>query len=372
MKILLDAHTLGSELGGNERYIRGLLAGFECIGAKESICLALSPGVFANRVKNLPGWMAESFSSDRRLIRLFSDFRRILASGEQDLLHVSGVAPPLGNSPTLVTVHDLLFEDFPTYFPVSQVIAFKAAFRLSVARAAHVITVSEYTRDRLLTLYRVPPEKLTVTHLGVGEEFHPRSPGEVEAVRHKYGISGPYVLIVGNLHPRKNISRMGQAFLRLSNLPQFSTHQLVLVGKKTWKADAMLKPLAPLLDQNRAILTGYVPDEELPALYTGARLFAYPSLFEGFGIPPLEAMACGTPVLVGRTTSLPEVCGDAAHWVDPFSVESLFQGLIALLESDFYHAEMSNRAVIQAARFTWASTAEKTWMAYARALQSRP
>lgn len=369
-QFLFDAHALGSELGGNERYVRGLLEGFEALGMDERITLAVTKDVHENAGRLLPGWKTLPYSSMSRLRRLFLDLPEMVSSQNFALYHVTAVAPPFLNKPYILTVHDILFEDFASYFPPAQVLAFMTSFRLSVARASHIITISNFTRDRLLDLYHLSPSSVTVSYLGVGREFRPAGDSSIEVVRGKYGIRGPYVLAVGNLHPRKNLRRLGEAFLQVVESGEFKDLQLVLVGKKTWRADKVLQPLVPLMEQGKVVLTGYVPDEDLPALYSGAEVFVYPSLFEGFGIPPLEAMACGTPVIVGKTTSLPEVCGDAARWVDPYKVNSLAQGLRDVLSSVTYREELAKRAKVQASRFTWAKTAAITMDAYAMALAS--
>lgn len=367
-QFLFDAHALGSELGGNERYVRGLLEGFEALGMEERITLAVAKDIHESAEVLLPAWRTLPYSSKSRLRRLFIDLPEMVSSQNFQLYHVTAVAPPFSNKSYVLTVHDILFEDFPDYFPPAQVLAFMASFRYSVARASHVITISNYTRDRLVDLYRLSPSSITVSHLGVGREFRPVGMPSIEAVREKYGIRGAYVLAVGNLHPRKNIRRLGEAFLRLAARKEFENLQLVLVGKKTWRADKVLQPLEQLMDQGKVLLTGYVPDEDLPGLYSGARVFVYPSLFEGFGIPPLEAMACGTPVIVGKTTSLPEVCGDAAHWVNPYDVDDIERALLAVLSCDSFREELAGLAKVQASRFSWEKTAAITMGAYAKAM----
>ncbi len=369
-QFLFDAHALGSELGGNERYVRGLIEGFKALGAHKNITLAVAKEIHEHAGTLLPGWRTVPYHSRSRLQRLFLDLPNMVSEADYRLYHMTAVAPPLFNRPYILTVHDILFEDYANYFPPSQVLSFMASFRFSVTRASHIITISEFTRNRLLDLYRLSASSVTVSHLGVGREFQPAGLPNIKAVREKYGIRGPYVLAVGNLHPRKNIRRLGEAFLRVVESEEFKEFQLVLVGKKTWRADRVLQPLEPLMDQGRVLLTGYVPDEDLPALYSGATVFAYPSLFEGFGIPPLEAMACGTPVIAGKTTSLPEVCGEAARWVDPYDIDSLALGLRDVMSSPNYRAELAELSKVQASRFSWDKTADLTLEAYTKAMSS--
>lgn len=271
---------------------------------------------------------------------------------------------------SIVTIHDILFEDHPAYFPWQQVLAFKTAFRLSAKGARRVITISNFTARRLMEVYRIPPYQISVTPLAVGAEFRPELPSRVSSVCEKFGIQGKYLLAVGNLHPRKNLHRLGLAFRDLVAAGKLEEISLVLVGKKTWRAERVLEPLVSLLDQGRVILTGYVEDSDLPALYSGAQAFVYPSLFEGFGIPPLEAMACGTPSIVGYSSSLPEVCGDAACWIDPWSVDDLKSALTRITECEGYRTALSQAGLERAKAFTWERTVQKTIEAYELALGS--
>lgn len=369
--ILLDAHALGSELGGNERYIRGLLEGFAALGQQNLLSLALDEAQAATGDPLLRGWRIESLGRGRsRADRLFLRFPQLMAEGRHSLLHVTAVSPPMMTHRSIVTIHDILFEDHPSYFPWQQVLAFKLAFRLSAMGARRIITISNFTAQRLMEVYRVPPQQISVTPLAVGAEFHPEPPERIASVCEKFGIRGKYLLAVGNLHPRKNLHRLGLAFRDLITSGKLDGLSLVLVGKKTWRAEKVLDPLTSLLDQGRVILTGYVEDADLPALYSGAQAFIYPSLFEGFGIPPLEAMACGTPAIVGYTSSLPEVCGDAACWVDPWSVGDLKTALTRISECDDYRIALAQAGLERAKTFTWERTAKKTAEAYDLALGS--
>lgn len=369
LPVLLDAHALGSELGGNERYIRGLLEGFNSIGRKDRITLALNEREIKSADPLLKGWKMVSLGhSHSRVERLFSRFPQLMAEGQNSLLHVTAVAPPLLAQRVVVTVHDILFEDHPSYFPWQQVLAFRAAFRLSAATATRIITISDFTARRLMEIYHVSPKKITVTPLGVSSDFCPQSFEKISSVCIKYGISGKYLLAVGNLHPRKNLYRLGLAYKNLAESGKLDEISLVLVGKKTWRAERVLEPIRELIDSGKVLLTGYVDDSDLPALYSGAEAFIYPSLFEGFGIPPLEAMACGTPVIAGFTSSLPEVCGDAACWVDPLSLNEIQTAILRIILDDNYKSSMMLLGLERAKQFNWERTASLTEAAYIAAI----
>lgn len=367
----MDAHALGSELGGNERYVRGLIEGFLAIGKQDLLALAIDENLAESVELLRHGWGIESLgSSPSRIKRLFLRFPQLMAEDRHSLLHVTAVSPPVMTHRTIVTIHDILFEEQPSYFPWQQVLAFKLAFRMSAMGARRIITISDFTAKRLIEVYRVPPRQISVTPLAVGAEFQPESNERVIRVCEKFGIKGNYFLAVGNLHPRKNIHRLGLAFRDLVAAGKLDGISLVLVGKKTWRAERTLEPLASLLDQGRVILTGYVEDADLPALYSGAQAFVYPSLFEGFGIPPLEAMACGTPAIVGYSSSLPEVCGDAACWIDPWSIDDLKSALTRISEHEGYRETLAAAGLERAKYFTWERTAKLTAEAYDIALGS--
>jgi glycosyltransferase involved in cell wall biosynthesis len=183
-------------------------------------------------------------------------------------------------------------------------------------------------------------------------------PHRLAAVRNRYGLQGPYLLYVGTLHPRKNLVRLVQAFARLPALLSAAGRptpglQLVLAGRKGWLYDDIFAQVRRLDLEDRVILTGYVPDEDLPALLSAARAFVFPSLYEGFGLPVVEAMACGTPVVCANTSSLPEVAGDAALLVDPLDEGAIAAALARLLSDDDLHRELVDRGFRQAARFSW-------------------
>jgi len=194
-----------------------------------------------------------------------------------------------------------------------------------------------------------------------------RNPARLAEVRRRDGLRGPYILFVGNLEPRKNLVRLIEAFGRLKarhTLP----HQLIVAGKRGWLYRSIFEAVERLGLRDDVIFTGYVPAEDLPALYAMADLFAFPSLYEGFGLPVLEAMACGTPVLTARTGSLPEVAGEAAWYVDPLDVEALADGMARILTDPGTRADLVDRGLLQAKRFTWAKTAAATLDIYRRTL----
>jgi len=236
----------------------------------------------------------------------------------------------------------------------------------SVRRADVVLADSASTREDLVELLHVREERLAVLHPGVEARFAPQTEeGVVDAALQRYGIYHPFILGLGTLQPRKNFCRLIQAFdllRRRHHVP----HQLVIGGGKGWLYDEIGETIASLGLQDVVLLPGYVADEDLPALYSAADLFAFPSLYEGFGIPVLEAMACGTPVVTSDVSSLPEVAGDAALLVSSEDVDALAEALWRLLDDTQLRNELRTRGFQQASRFTWKRAAETLLGIYAQ------
>lgn len=262
---------------------------------------------------------------------------------------------PLAVRNQVVTIHDCAFHDHPEGFTRR----FAAWYRWLVPRLAQrirgIITISRFSRDRLLEYCQLPPEKITVIPQGVDPCFHPVDEEAIADVRRKLALPERYVLYVGSLAPRKNLARLLQAWKLVS--PLHPDASLVLVGTSSHVfRDAGLGSLP-----RSVMATGYVAEDQLAAVYGGAEILVFPSLYEGFGLPVLEAMACGTPVITSNVTSTPEVAGDAALLVDPYSEESMADGLQKLLSDAALRAQLAARGLERAKEFTWDRTAAATW-----------
>lgn len=241
--------------------------------------------------------------------------------------------------------------------------------RRSARQAAQVIALSEYARGNILDSYHVNPEKVSVIPLAAPGHFRPVSDEEeLQRVRQTYGIEGDYILSVGAIQPRKNLSRLVAAYSHLRRAkPEGKLPKLVLVGKCAWLYDETLRTIKQLEVSNSVVLTGYVPQADLPALYSGALCFVYPSYFEGFGLPPLEAMKCGAPVIVGDRTSLPEVVGDAGVLVDPFNVGEIASAIQRVTADGELRAQLRVKGLERAKLFDWQETARQTLAVYKKA-----
>jgi glycosyltransferase involved in cell wall biosynthesis len=269
---------------------------------------------------------------------------------------------PLRSVPTVLTVHDLIFRQLPEHHKPLNRAYLNLTLPLYCRRATHVITISERTRRDVTAAYDVPPEKVTVIHEAADPRFRPQTPGRVTAVRQRYGLPERYILFVGTIEPRKNLTRLLHAFEALHG--DDLCDALVIVGKRGWLYGGFFAELEQSPVRDAVLLPGYVPDEALPAVYAGAQALAFPSLYEGFGLPALEAMACGTPVACSGTSSLPEVAGDAALYFDPNSEGAIAETLRRLLGDPDLRGELVQRGFERAACFSWDRVAAETKAVY--------
>jgi glycosyltransferase involved in cell wall biosynthesis len=287
-------------------------------------------------------------------------------TGPLDLFHAPDftLPPTRRGVKTVLTIHDLAFERYPAEAMPGMLDYLKRVVPRSVRRADRVIAISAATARDLVDVYGTPPEKIEVIPLGVTDRFHPRAgEGEAAAIHARYHLPpGPLILTVGTLQPRKNHLRLVQAFARVAAL--YSDLTLVIAGAPGWGYEAVEREVAHLGLNDRVVFTGRVDDADLPALYRASTVFAYPALYEGFGLPPLEAMACGVPVLVGNTSSLPEVVEQAGLLVDPFDVDALSAALDQLVGDDALRIDLSQRGIERARQFTWTRAADQTWAVY--------
>ncbi|HWP58563.1 MAG TPA: glycosyltransferase family 1 protein [Candidatus Acidoferrales bacterium] len=256
----------------------------------------------------------------------------------------------------VITVHDFSFRLFPDAHPKDRIEHFEKNFARGIDRANHLITDSEYVRAEAVEVLRFPAEKITAIPLGVEHEtFKLRDKNSLDQRRRELGLPENFILFVGTREPRKNLTRLLQAYLELpARLKR--KYFLLLVGPQGWE-QAMPRTQGVA---ERVIVSGYLDTEALSCVYNLARVFVLPSLYEGFGLPPLEAMACGCPVVVSRVASLPEVCGDAAYYVDPADVSSIAEGITRVLSDETLRQSLIEKGLKRAALFSWDETARKT------------
>ncbi len=292
-----------------------------------------------------------------------------------DIIHTNFFAAPEQvrankNIVKFLTVFDLIPILYPQYFsqvdhPLKQIVD-------QLDKDDWILCISETTKQDLCNYTsRVDPDKVFVTPLAASEAFYPcKDSTEIARVRRKYGIpQGPYVLSLCTFEPRKNIDHTIRSFLKLIQQEKVDDLNLVLAGGKGWKDEKIFNQLNSLGAMNtRVITTGFVEDEDLPALYSGALVFVYPSLYEGFGLPPLEAMQCGTPVITSNTSSLPEVVGDAGIMLDPHDEDGLCQEIMHFYRDPIYQHKYAASALLRSGLFSWKDCTSKTIQAYKTSL----
>lgn len=285
--------------------------------------------------------------------------------------HVLPPTAPLLDIPSLVTVHDLGYEHFPAAHTTAQRLYLRWTTRYHALAATRIIADSEATRRDLIHFYGTPSAKITVVPLGVDhQQFQPvTDPTTLASVRQRYMTGERFILYVGTLQPRKNLNRLIRAFAEIAS--RFPDVNLVLAGGKGWLSEELQSVVEQSGVAQRIIKTGYVEERDLPALLSAAEIFAFPSLFEGFGLPVLEAMACGAPVITGNSSSLPEVAGNAAIQVDPTNTRYIATALALVLSQPALHAELRRRGLAHVAQFTWEQSAEQIW-AEMKALIGQP
>jgi len=261
---------------------------------------------------------------------------------------------PIGYRRQVVTVHDCAFHDCPEAFSKPFRLWYEWLLPRLAHRVAKVITVSEFSRDRIVDLLGIPPEHVPVVPNAVSSNFCRTDKNTIVAMRDRLGLPNQYVLSLGSIEPRKNLNRLLQAWQLVHE--RLSGYFLVVAGGRSDVFREAFSSVPP-----NVLFTGYVDDRDLPALYSGASCFVYPSIYEGFGLPVLEAMACGTPVVCSNNTSLPEVYGDAALAIDPLDIEAIGLSIAEVVRDGDLRGAMSAKAIVQASRFSWDRSSNQTW-----------
>lgn len=367
LRIAIDAHSIGAKLGGNESYAANLIEALAEIDLSNEYFLYVTTNHAYDRFHGRwPNFTVRTTLPHTPLIRIPLTLSAELRKNPVDVLHVQFTAPPFCPCPVVVSVHDLSFEHLPQTFNRRSRTQLRLTVRNSVRRAARILSLSEHTRRDIMDTYGIGSESVTAIPLAAPSHFGPvEDHNELQRVRDTYGIEGDYVLYVGSIQPRKNLTRLVQAYALLRSKYQNDRFpKLVLVGKCAWLYDETMRALRETGLKESVVLTGYVPESDLPALYSGSLCFVYPSYFEGFGLPPLEAMKCGAPVVVGNRTSLPEVVGDAGLKVDPFDVSAIAGAMEQLLNNSGLRAEMRAKGSTRARMFDWRETARQTLKVY--------
>ena len=360
MRIGIDFHLAEKEGTGNCTYMRNLVESLVRIDRENEYFLYVTDSGYAY-YRTFAG-----FTNVRlRPLKVSSPLLRIPLLGLMtyldriDILHANYYGPPFFRGQLLLTVHDLSFLFIPECFTTFERLKDQFLVPKNIRKAGKVLTVSEFSKQDIVRTYHVPPEHVEVAYNGASPIFRPVLDREAAALTLKgYGVSGKYILYVGRLNKRKNLASLLTAFIELKETKQIP-HLLVVAGIKDFLPGDELERIdsSPFKEDIR--FTGYLPEEHLPLFYGLADLFVYPSLYEGFGLPCLEAMRCGCPVVSSNLTSLPEVVGDAGTLVNPLDIGEMKEAIYAVISDEGRRSEMIAKGFTQADQFNWEGAARK-------------
>ncbi|HZL57546.1 MAG TPA: glycosyltransferase family 1 protein [Bryobacteraceae bacterium] len=369
MRFAVDAHAIGRHLTGNEVYVRSLLRAFAELDRESEFVAYISE-------KEAEGWIPARFKMRQVAAnpwsRLGWDLGRLVREDRPDLLHVQYTAPLRGNAPVVVTVHDVSYLEHPEYFPLVRRSQLKYTVARTIKTAKRVLTVSEFSRDAILRFYDIPADKVRVVPNAASSDF--RVIGREKAVatvRKRLGFAAPFVFSVGDLQPRKNQIGLIAAFSKmLTDHPEMK-HHLVLTGKETWFAPKVMEAAQRSGFADRIHFTGFVSDADLLELYNACDCFVFPSYYEGFGLPILEAMACGRAVACSKSSAMPEVADGAGLLFDPHDIEDIKRCMEDILRDPELRARKERLGVQRAAHFSWQKSARATLEVYKEVVEER-
>jgi glycosyltransferase involved in cell wall biosynthesis len=373
VNIGIDYTAALKQSGGIGRYARGLITTLAELDSHHNYTLLTTPDAprkgldfflaypnFSNRTYPLPErWMTIGWH------RFYLPVPAEWFAGEINLFHSPNfILPPVRRAKTLLTVHDLSFIRHPQGAVESLRKWLNQVVPRSLTRADHILADSYSTKDDLIEIYNIPPDDITVVGAGVEKRFQPiTDSGQLQTVRQKYNLPEKFILGLGTLEPRKNFTGLIEAF---SQSPVNKTHHLVIAGGKGWLYDEIFATAEKSPVANRIHFTGFVADKDLPALYNLADVFAYPSHYEGFGIPVIEAMACGAPVVCANNSCLPEVAGQSALQITATDIPALAEALSCLSIDTSLREDAIREGFRQAKKFNWPAAAKRLLGVYQR------
>lgn len=283
---------------------------------------------------------------------------------ENDLIHFIDYGSPVMNirKPIIITIHDLSYFKFPETFTFGSRKIKETISPISAKRASKIIVDSKSTKKDVLNQFKVDESKVKIIYPGKPNYSRVNDNNKIQMVKNKYNIYGDYILYLGTLEPRKNILRLIQAYYKL--FKNGISEKLVIAGKKGWLYEEIFYKVKELKLQEKIIFTDYVDEVDKPALYSGAKVFIYPSLYEGFGLPPLEAMSCGTPVVASDTSSLPEVVGKSGLYINPKNIDSIAKGIYDIIIDEELRIDLKNRGKERSKMFNWSNTTNEILSIY--------
>jgi glycosyltransferase involved in cell wall biosynthesis len=366
MRIGIDAHCIGQRKTGNETYTYNLVKHLGLLASEDMDYL-----IYLTSKANGHSGAIAGPRSRTKLIRPETPYLRIPISfametraEKLDVFHAQYFLPHHLRCRTVLTVHDVLYERYPQFFTKSDLYRNRIGIPWSCRRADHIITVSESSKRDLIEIYGLDPGRITVTYHGPDEDFCPLDQVEAkERLERKYGLDGDFILYIGAIQPRKNVPRMLSAFAELKRKHGIP-HKFVIVGPKAWLAKEAFRAIENLSSKEDVVVTGYVPREDLPFFYNAAAIFVYVPICEGFGLPVLEAMACGVPTITSRGSALEEVSGGATILVDPLDVTAIATAMESILLNSDLGARLRMRGLIRSRDFSCHEMAERTQTVY--------
>lgn len=366
MRILIDARMVTARNFGIGRYVYNLLAALLELDRANSYSLIVNDDYLADLVKSAPNFSLIKAKARWLSLREQFEIPRIVKRVRPDLFHAASfVVPFVQSCPTVATIYDLIHVIFPEHYSLLHKIYYNLFLKMTIKKVCRLITISESSRNDIAEYYGYPADRISIAYPAVGPLFRPvDDQAAISAFRSKYDLPDKLILYVGNRKKHKNVAGLVKAYALLPDRIK-AQYALVLSGT----SDPALDDLArgqKVADRVRYL--GNIPDEELPLAYNAAELFVFPTLYEGFGMPPLEAMACGIPVVTSNVASIPEVVGDAAVLVDPTKTSQLADAMARVLGNNELKAQLRSRALEQAERFTWKACAQNTLKAYQEAL----
>jgi len=361
MKIGVDLHALTGFMQGTHTYTLNIVKQLLEIDRENEYYLYVKKGDDSiQKIFSKPNVFFRHIIPNHRAIRIPVSFPFQLAMDSIDVFHCQYMGPLFGRTPYVVMIHDIIHEYLPEFYPKSLCFLMRLFYPLSARRASRILTVSKHSKRDIVKFYKIREEKIIVTYNAVSKNFYPiEEKDKTTAILKNYGINEGYILFVGRLEPRKNVVRLILAFHKLKSINNIN-QKLVIVGMKDYKCEEIFKCVNDLNLQKDVIFTGRVENDALPIFYNGASLFVYPSIAEGFGIPPLEAMACGTPVISSDNSAMPEVIGNAGILVDPYNIEDLARTIFKVLSNKYLRKKMKRQGLKRAKSFSWENSARKT------------
>ncbi len=372
MNVAWNAMQVRAAKSGVGQYIHGLVEAILQENASDTFTLYCSPQNVRNYQFDAPNYRAKvwGLSEQARTARLLYEYTFLpseLRRQRYDLFHgFSNFLPPRKVCPYVVTIHDLSYHVHPERCPWLRRQYWYAMTRRTVELADLILTVSEHSKREIIRFFPEAADRVVVVHNGVHARFRPLGTPREASNLPKRGLNAPYVLFVGTLEQGKNVARLIEAFDRIA--PEFPQHELYIAGDRGWLYEGIFEAAKRARASSRIRFLGHVSDDGVVELLNFCDVFVFPSLYEGFGLPPLEAMACGAPVVTSNTSSIPEVVGDAALQVDPTDVDALAQAIARVLGDPSLRALLREKGLARAKAFSWKKAARETLIAYQRIL----